>query len=100
MAVVCAAVFTLACNSERRKETASRDNSTIGTTGVSDGDREFVEESASANSAEVELGKLAEQRATSTEVKKFGAMMVSDHSKANQELMQVAQQHSIQAPSD
>ncbi len=100
MAVVCAAVFTLACNTENRNETTTNNDSTIGTTGVSDGDREFVEASASANSAEVELGKLAEQRATSNEVKKFAAMMVSDHSKANQELMQVAQQHSIQAPSD
>jgi putative membrane protein len=36
--------------------------------------------------AEVELGQLAQQKATKAKVKDFGAMMVMDHSKANDEM--------------
>ena len=48
--------------------------------------RDFVVEAASGGMMEVELGQLAQQKATSQKVKDFGAMMVRDHSKANEEL--------------
>ena len=40
--------------------------------------------------AEVELGKLATQKASSEDVKKFGQRMVDDHTKANDQLKQIA----------
>jgi putative membrane protein len=40
--------------------------------------------------SEVELGKLASTKAANAEVKKFGQMMVTDHSKANEELKALA----------
>jgi len=61
-------------------------------------DEEFVKKVASDGMHEVELGKLAQQKGTSAEVKKFGQHMVDDHSKANQELMQVAQSAGISVP--
>jgi putative membrane protein len=53
-------------------------------------DRDFVMEAASGGLMEVTLGKLAESNAASAQVKEFGRMMVTDHSKANTELKAVA----------
>jgi len=41
--------------------------------------------------AEVKLGELAQQKGTSDKVKDFGQKMVTDHSKAGDDLKQVAQ---------
>jgi putative membrane protein len=54
-------------------------------------DEKFFNEAASGGMLEVELGRLAAEKAASTQVKAFGQRMVTDHGKANQQLMQVAQ---------
>jgi putative membrane protein len=61
-------------------------------------DRKFIEEAASGGWAEVELGKLAQQKAASEPVKQFGARMVEDHGKANDELKQLAQIKGVTVP--
>jgi putative membrane protein len=48
--------------------------------------------------AEVELGKLAADKASSDEVKKFGQRMVDDHGKANDELKKLAENKNITLP--
>jgi putative membrane protein len=48
---------------------------------------------------EVQLGQLAAQKATDPDVKNFGQKMVDDHSKANDQLKQVASQKGITVPS-
>jgi len=58
--------------------------------------RMFVNDMAVAGMAEVELGRLATERAANSDVKAFGQMMVTDHSKANDELKQAASQLNIQ----
>ena len=58
-------------------------------------DQSFVMKAAEGGLAEVELGKLAAQNATSDDVKKFGQRMVDDHGKANDELKSLAQQKTI-----
>jgi putative membrane protein len=50
--------------------------------------------------AEVELGKLAQQRGTGDQVKEFGDHMVQDHSKANEELKTIAAAKGVQVPVD
>jgi putative membrane protein len=55
-------------------------------------DDKFAAEAASGGMAEVKLGELAQQKATSDKIKDFGQKMVTDHSKAGDELKQVAQQ--------
>ena len=57
---------------------------------MSSNDRTFLEKAAEGGMAEVEFGKLAERNAQSQEVKDFGKRMVDDHSKANDELNQIA----------
>ncbi len=59
---------------------------------------DFMEDAAQGGMAEVELGKLAAQKAKDPEVKKFGQMMVDDHSKANKELMDLAKTKNFTPP--
>jgi putative membrane protein len=59
---------------------------------------EFAVEAADAGLMEVELGTLALTKASSSEVKRFGQMMVDDHTKANNELKALAQQKNITLP--
>ena len=61
-------------------------------------DQKFLKEAAAGGAAEVELGKLAAEKASKDEVKKFGQRMVDDHSKANDELKTIAQQKNITMP--
>lgn len=63
-------------------------------------DEKFVKKVAQDGKAEVELGKLATQRASSDSVKQFGQRMVTDHSKAGDELVQLAQQKGVMLPAD
>jgi putative membrane protein len=101
--VVLTAALSFACNAENRNTTDRNtpNEPSVGTTGdsVSAGDRDFVEDIGIAGMAEVELGRMAMERAASAEVKQFGDMMVRDHSKAGEELKHVAMKHSIPVPS-
>jgi len=53
-------------------------------------DEQFVTKASAAGLAEVNLGRLATERASNADVKKFGQHMVEDHTKANKELMTIA----------
>jgi putative membrane protein len=66
--------------------------STVETTGTDHAkqDEHFIHEAAAGGMMEVELGRLATERAASADVKAFGQRMVTDHSKANQQLTQIA----------
>jgi putative membrane protein len=50
----------------------------------------FMTKAASGGMMEVQLGQLAQQQGQSQRVKDFGAMMVRDHGKANDELKSLA----------
>jgi len=67
---------------------------------VSSGDRKFMEKAARGGIAEVELGKLAAQKAAAAEVKQFGQRMVDDHGKANDQLKQLATSKGVNLPTD
>jgi putative membrane protein len=68
------------------------------TTPVNDDVADFAVKTANAGMTEVELGKIAEEKATSKSVKDFGAMMVKDHTKANEELKALASAKNITLP--
>ena len=61
-------------------------------------DNNFVMKAAQGGMAEVKLGQLAVDKASSEDVKKFGQTMVDDHSKANDELKQIAAAKGINLP--
>src|SRR6478672_8230657 len=63
-------------------------------------DHAFVTQAAKGGLAEVQLGQLAADKASSDEVKKFGQRMVTDHSKANDELKSLAQSKNVTLPTD
>jgi putative membrane protein len=63
-------------------------------------DQAFLKEAATGGLMEVELGRLATEKASSPEVKQFGQRMVDDHSKANQQLSTIAQQKNVQVPTE
>jgi putative membrane protein len=65
---------------------------------LSGDDRAFVEKAAMGGMAEVELGTLAQQKASSAEVKQFASRMVQDHGQANGELKSIAASKGIQLP--
>lgn len=65
---------------------------------ISAPDAEFAVEAANGGMAEVELGRLAQEKATSKAVKDFGKMMIDDHSKANSELKELAKSKRIILP--
>jgi|SoiMethySBSTD1v2_1073268.scaffolds.fasta_scaffold134693_4 putative membrane protein len=60
--------------------------------------REFINRMGVAGLAEVELGKLASERAIDADVKAFAQMMVRDHSRANDELSKIASQLNLPMP--
>jgi len=63
-------------------------------------DEAWVMKIAKGGMAEVELGKLAADKASSDAVKRFGQRMVDDHSKANDELKALAQTRKITLPTE
>lgn len=52
-------------------------------------DKLFIRQAAIGGQAEVELGKLAQQKGNSEAVRDFGKRMVSDHSEAHDQLMRL-----------
>lgn len=61
-------------------------------------DKTFMMNAAKGGMMEVEMGKVAAQNAQSADVKKFGNRMVTDHSKANSELMALAKEEGVSLP--
>jgi putative membrane protein len=62
-------------------------------------DRSVIEKLAEADMAEIEAGKLAAQKGTHPEVKKFGQHMVDEHGKMLEEGKTLAQSKGVKPPS-
>ncbi len=96
------AIWAAACNNSNRRtaddsvEQAQDVNDT--TAMVNDKDADFAVKAADAGLAEVELGKLAQEKATDQRIKDFARKMVDDHQKANDELMTIATRHNVTLP--
>ena len=57
-----------------------------------------MKKAAKGGMMEVTMGKMAEQNAKSDDVKSFGKRMVTDHSKANDELKSIASKKGVRTP--
>jgi putative membrane protein len=65
---------------------------------VNDADRDFINKAATGGLTEVELGRIAAQRAARPSVRSFGERMVTDHGRANMELAALAQSKGLALP--
>ncbi|WP_439558000.1 DUF4142 domain-containing protein [Dyadobacter sp.] len=90
-----------ACNSNKTEDTAEvaeeQNEQKLDDTNLED-DSEFAVDAADGGMMEVQLGELAKTNAASADVKKFAETMVTEHSKANDELKALAQQKNITLP--
>lgn len=59
---------------------------------------DFVDKAAAGGIAEIETSRLALEKSASADVKEFATMMITDHSKANDELATIAKKHDIEVP--
>ena len=86
------ALSVSACAGDRAPDADRKDAAregaagTTGTSGTSSADAGFVQEQLKMGQAEVDLGKLAQERGTHPDVKKYGEMMEVDHRMAGEEL--------------
>jgi putative membrane protein len=62
--------------------------------------QEFIKDAIEGNLAEVQAGRLAQQKAASPEVKEFGARLEHDHAAANAKAEQVAQSLGVKVPGE
>ncbi|HEU4889620.1 MAG TPA: DUF4142 domain-containing protein [Thermoanaerobaculia bacterium] len=121
LSLVAALAIVIACGRENRtgqpetdttgnvqSEQQTADTASATTTGAAGGtltvmsneDKEFVAMAGMGGLAEVQMGNLALQKASSADVKAFAQRMVTDHSKANAELAQFATAKGLALPTE
>ncbi|EJL05082.1 lipoprotein, putative [Pseudomonas fluorescens Q2-87] len=61
---------------------------------------DFVDNAAAGGIAEIETSKLALQKSASADVKAFANTMITDHTKANEELLSLAKKYDIEVPDE
>lgn len=109
LAAGCVVMVLSACNNngngagntdstDSKKQAMNQNDSTLDSTNTKK-DAAFAVAAADGGMLEVQLGKLAQDNASSASVKAFGKEMVTDHSKANDELVALAQKKGIAVPS-
>jgi putative membrane protein len=62
-------------------------------------DQYFIQQAADGGMAEIDAAKLAQQNSSNDQVKQFAQMMIDDHTKANDQLKQIATQKGLAPPS-
>lgn len=62
-------------------------------------DQDFLAKAAQANLAEIETGRLAQQKSGSGEIRAFGEKMVQDHGKTLEQLRALAKARGVELPS-
>lgn len=63
-------------------------------------DKAFVRKAEEGSMAEVQLGKLAQEKSNSEDVKQFGAKMVEDHTQLSNQIKPIAQQMGVSSPTE
>src|SRR5881394_4255800 len=76
----------------------AQDASAAKSSSLSEKDKTFMKKASKGGTMEVAMGKLAEQNGQSDDVKSFGKRMVTDHSKANEELKSIAEKKGVKLP--
>jgi putative membrane protein len=111
-----AALLTVACGGDDRRNDANapaNDTAAVGTAGTeanrdanrnanrdNDAGKTWLQDRMKDNLAEIKLGELAQKKAQNADVKAYGKMMVQEHTKANNELKQIATKQNVEPPMD
>jgi putative membrane protein len=107
-----AAVAALFGVSFAHAQSGSADNSSTGSSAgassasssqsssISKDDKDFMEDIAHANLAEIATGKMALEKSQNEQVKQFAQKMIDDHTKAEDELKQLADAKGVKLPTD
>ena len=82
-------------NPHLRAKSAPTPPSGTVTVKLSQKDVSFIQKAAGGGQQEVENGKMAEKQGKSADVKRIGARMVADHTKANKELTELANRKGV-----
>src|SRR5690606_24918424 len=108
--LACMAFVMLACNNQTADPVETADSSNEAkqdqaeaVSEIKENTTAFLMKAADGGLAEVQAGKLGEEKATHNQVKKFAALMVKDHTAANDEIKALATKLNIsipQAPSE
>lgn len=110
ISILLVAATTAACNGPHKDSTEKADSvnnkydslnnkdTETGDRAISGPDADFAVKAANGSLAEVELGKLALQKADNSQVKAFGKMMTEDHTMANMDLKELAKKKRITLP--
>jgi putative membrane protein len=84
----------------RAGDAKSASSAKSGDAQVSGSERRFIETAARHGMAEVQLGKMAQDKAQDQQVKDFGRRMVEDHGKANDQLKTLASAKGVTLPTE
>ena len=101
--IIALALFAAGCAKDR--EMGAPDSSSQKVVGGASGtlaaqDATFVTEAAQSGNAEVKIGQLAAKNSETDAIRRFGQTMVTDHTKMNQELKQIATRKAASVPTD
>jgi putative membrane protein len=78
--------------------TGTRNAETVKDDTLARSDRRFVQKAAESGMFEVQVAQLAATKANDPQVKSFASMLVDHHSKANNELVQLANARKVELP--
>jgi len=78
--------------------TSSTSGSSTATAALPAPDAQFVSQAAEGGQFEVEIAKMAAEKATDPQIKSFAQMLVDDHTAANDKLKQIASSHNVALP--
>lgn len=90
-----------AASATTRGASASASGGTSQASGtLSKSDQKMLQQMANANLAEIEAGKLAQEKSQNDQVKTFAQQMIDDHTKALQEVQTLAQAKGVTLPTE
>jgi putative membrane protein len=103
IAVVCSlTLLETSCNhndDDNNNNNANGTASSVSSQGTfNNNDKSFIDSAAASGMAEVQLGQMAASKASNETVRSFGQRMVTDHTTANNQLLQIAKNKNVTTP--
>ena len=98
LSILILSVLFVACQNRNQSGTSMNDTTMYKDTSKIAQDSDFLNAAAEGGMMMVQMGKMAQQKATSKDIKGFGNMMISDHSEVDNELRSLAQKNDINLP--